>query len=150
MKISQITDGTSKTMMIAEKYVRSDEYDAGLNSDDQGWSDGYDADSSRSTAFLPINDGDPIGYSPGIGDRYFADPPGGGYQSGPVTLFNLLHFGSAHTSGINAVFADGAVHTINYDVDLVLFNALATRAGMGCGLGGPSTPEPVDISAAYN
>jgi prepilin-type processing-associated H-X9-DG protein len=39
----------------------------------------------------------------------------------------VLHFGSAHTGGFNAVFADGSVHTIGYDVDAVVFNHLAAR-----------------------
>jgi prepilin-type N-terminal cleavage/methylation domain-containing protein/prepilin-type processing-associated H-X9-DG protein len=150
VKPAQITDGMSKTMMIAEKYVRSDEYDAGLNSDDQGWSDGYDADSLRSTAFSPINDSEPIGWSTELGDRYFADPNGAGLTTSGITIYNCLHFGSAHTSGINCVFADGSVHSLNYDIDLVIFNALGTRAGTGCGSAGPGTDEPTDTTSAVN
>ena len=52
VKPSQITDGTSKTLLIAEKYIRSDMYDAGANSDDAGWSDGWDADSIRAAPLL--------------------------------------------------------------------------------------------------
>ena len=37
---------------------------------------------------------------------------------------DVWQFGSAHTSGINAVFGDGSVHHIKFDVDVVLFNAL--------------------------
>jgi prepilin-type processing-associated H-X9-DG protein len=36
-------------------------------------------------------------------------------------------FGSAHSSGLNAVFADGSVHIIGYDVDRALFNCLGNR-----------------------
>jgi prepilin-type N-terminal cleavage/methylation domain-containing protein/prepilin-type processing-associated H-X9-DG protein len=152
IKPAQITDGTSKTLMIAEKYIRNDKYDAGGDSDDQGWSDGYDADSSRSTAFLPMNDSDPLGFSSvdNMGDQYFSDVNISYATTGGIGTYNVLQFGSPHTSGINAVFADGSVHTINYDVDLVLFNALGTRAGTGCGPGGPSTAEPTDLSSAIN
>jgi prepilin-type N-terminal cleavage/methylation domain-containing protein/prepilin-type processing-associated H-X9-DG protein len=138
VKMSKITDGTSKTMMIAEKYVRSDQYDAGRNSDDRGFTDGWDADTIRSTAFAPVNDSDPIGFG-GTLESYFSDN-GGGITSGPVQLNNLLHFGSAHTGGINAVFADGSVHSIAYDVDVKVFNSLGTRAGS----------ENVDISTIAN
>jgi prepilin-type N-terminal cleavage/methylation domain-containing protein len=148
VKLAQVTDGTSKTLLIAEKYVRSDMYDAGANSDDRGFADGWDADTVRTTAFAPVNDGDPIGFSADLGP-YFMDN-GGGFTYGGKPSFNLLHFGAAHSSGINAVFADGAVHSINYDVDLVLFNALATRAGTAAGYGGPRSIEPTDVSAAFN
>jgi prepilin-type processing-associated H-X9-DG protein len=33
-------------------------------------------------------------------------------------------FGSAHPAGINAVFADGSVHSIKYGIDPDVFNAL--------------------------
>ena len=147
VRLAQVTDGTSKTFMIAEKYVRSDMYDAGANSDDRGFADGWDADTVRSTAFAPIGDGDSIGYAAPL-DAYFKDN-GGGLTWGGKASYNLLHFGAAHTNGINAVFADGSVHSINYDVDLVIFNALGTRAGTACGSGGPGTPEPTDLSAGY-
>jgi prepilin-type N-terminal cleavage/methylation domain-containing protein len=133
-KFSRVTDGTSKTLMIAEKYVRSDMYEAGALSDDHGWAEGWDADQMRSAAFAPISDGDSIGWQPGM-EGYFGDT--GAF--GPVT-YNVLHFGSAHPGGIQSVFADGSVHTINFDVDPVMFNGLATRAG----------GETHDLSAGVN
>jgi prepilin-type N-terminal cleavage/methylation domain-containing protein/prepilin-type processing-associated H-X9-DG protein len=130
VKASRIIDGTSKTMMIGEKYVRSDNYDGGFsgnnrNSDDRGWSDGFDADIMRSSCFPPINDGDPIGWDPVLG-RMLGDAGPWPFAS---VLYNVIHFGSAHTGGINVVYADGSVHTINYDVDPVVFNALGSRNG---------------------
>jgi hypothetical protein len=38
-------------------------------------------------------------------------------------------FGSAHASVLNAVFADGAVRSINYDIDPYVMNSLGTRNG---------------------
>jgi prepilin-type N-terminal cleavage/methylation domain-containing protein/prepilin-type processing-associated H-X9-DG protein len=128
VKAGKITDGTSKTLLIGEKYIRSDAYEGPFtgvnrNSDDRGWSDGYDADLLRSTCFPPIQDGDGIGWSTFL-KNYFDDDPGT-----PFALSNVFHFGSAHTGGINAVFADGSGRTVNYDIDAVVFNALGTRNG---------------------
>ena len=127
VKFAGITDGTSNTFMIAEKFVRTDIYDdSGLlhYSDDRGWSDGWDADTMRLACFVPVNDGDSTAYQEGqIGD-YFSD---NGLFGNPI--YNVYHFGAPHTGGINSVFADGSVHAIAFDVDLVLFNNLATRNG---------------------
>ncbi len=128
VKFSSITDGTSKTLLIAEKYVRSDNYlgDANHYSDDRGWSDGWDADQMRSTCFLPVNDGDPIGWQDVNLTRYFGDD----FKDGPVGgSYNVLQFGSPHTGGINAAFADGSVHSISFDVEVTIFNSLGTRNG---------------------
>ena len=119
-KFAKITDGTSHTFMVGEKYVRSDLYEGGSKSDDKGWTDGWDPDAMRSTCFQPYQDSD-----------------GAGYQFQPLNSPNDLfgfdrdvyYFGSAHSGGFNGIFADGSVHTLNYDIDVVLFNALATRAG---------------------
>ena len=36
-------------------------------------------------------------------------------------------FGSVHPGGFNAVFADGSVHVISYEIDPMLFNYLGDR-----------------------
>ncbi len=121
-----VTDGLSNTLMIAEKYVRSDAYEGGLNynSDDRGWSDGWDADIIRSTCFPPLGDSDGMGFDPVLG-RMFGDrgpwPFGGSW--------NVNHFGSAHPGGLNAAFADGSVHFIPFEIDVVVFNSLGSRNG---------------------
>jgi prepilin-type processing-associated H-X9-DG protein len=135
VKDADITDGTSKTFMIAEKYVRNDVYEGGFgganrNSDDRGWSDGWDADVMRSCCAPPINDSDSIGWNsvPQL-KTYFGDGPNGSPNWPIAGYYNVFHFGSAHPGGINAVYADGSVNTINYDVDAVVFNALGSRNG---------------------
>ena len=127
VKVASITDGTSKTMMIAEKYVRVDAYEA---SDD-------DAQFGRPRLVRRLGrrrDADGLLYAD---QRWRSDRIAAGCvrhtsrttgRSFPgKAAYNVYHFGSAHTSGINAVYADGSVHAINYDVDPVLFNRLAAR-----------------------
>src|SRR5262249_53969487 len=43
-KMAKIIDGTSKTLLVTEKYVRSDAYGGGWASDDTGFTDGWDPD----------------------------------------------------------------------------------------------------------
>jgi prepilin-type N-terminal cleavage/methylation domain-containing protein/prepilin-type processing-associated H-X9-DG protein len=117
---AKITDGTSHTFLLGEKYLRPDWYEGGSKSDDKGWTDGWDPDAIRSTCFQPYQDGDSTGYSflplNAPGDFFGKDR-------------DVYYFGSAHTGGFNAIFADGSVHALSFDVDVVLLNALATRAG---------------------
>ena len=111
-RFEQISDGSSNTLVVAEKYVRSDLYEGLSWSDDRGWTDGWDPDTMRSTCFQPLGDSDPVGFSD---NRLY----------GPAT--DVWYFGSAHPGILNAVFADGSVHSIRFDVDVVLFNNLGTR-----------------------
>ena len=41
---------------------------------------------------------------------------------------DVYYFGAAHTSTFNCVFGDGSVHSLAYDIDVTMFNGLATRA----------------------
>jgi prepilin-type N-terminal cleavage/methylation domain-containing protein len=99
--VGDIHDGTSQTMMLGEKCLRPDSYRVGYWCDDRGWTDGWDPDTLRSTTYRPKLDNDT------------EDP--------------CYRFGSAHTSGFNAVFADGAVHAVSYEIDPLLFNYLGDR-----------------------
>ncbi len=77
--------------------------------DDRGWSDGWDFDAMRSTMTVPISDG--------------TDPVPNTQPTDPLNY----KFGSAHSGGINALFADGSVTFIRFDVDLETFNRLGNR-----------------------
>jgi prepilin-type processing-associated H-X9-DG protein len=86
-------------------------------SDDHGWSDGYDPDIMRLTGLQPISDADGSCFASAT-QRYCT---GNGVD--------VFFFGSAHPSGVNAVFADGSVHQISFGVDGIVFNNLGTRNG---------------------
>jgi prepilin-type N-terminal cleavage/methylation domain-containing protein len=102
-----ILDGHSKTMVISEKRVYTNRYEIGDWHDDIGWTDGWDPDIMRYTGLTP--DVDVRQGAPGA-------PGDVGY-----------HFGSAHTTAIQAVFADGSVRPIAYEVDRMTFNAMGNR-----------------------
>ena len=54
--IAMITDGTSNTYLIGEKYLDQDQYTSGLfGSDDQGWDCGWDWDTVRWTGHTPFD-----------------------------------------------------------------------------------------------
>ncbi|MEX0613652.1 MAG: DUF1559 domain-containing protein [Pirellulales bacterium] len=112
--MKRIQDGLSKTMIVSEKRLEHGRYESGDWHDDRGWSDGWDPDTMRSTMFPLRQDGFPeedLGANEDERYRHY------GYC-----------FGSAHPGGVNAVFADGSVHTLNYDIEHVIFNRLGDRA----------------------
>ena len=108
---AQIADGTSNTLMISEKFVRPDLVAGGSSSDDRGWSDGWDPDTMRSTCFPALQDT----LTGTTDDTLF------GYEA------DVVNFGSSHPGGINAVYADGSVHLLNYDIDPLTFDNLGNR-----------------------
>jgi prepilin-type N-terminal cleavage/methylation domain-containing protein len=108
---AKITDGISKTLLIAEKWVNVANYDGGLPGDDRGFLDGWDPEAMRSTCMAPIH------------DTTVDDASTMKYQE------EVFAFGGVHPGGINGVYGDGSVHTIVYDVDRAVFNAVGSRNG---------------------
>ncbi len=92
--------GLSNILLASEKWVPADHYGGGLWFDDATWANGWDADVIRETTVPPGSDS-----SPG----------------------EWRQFGSAHPGGMNAVFADGSVRWISYDVEFSLWRELARR-----------------------
>lgn len=120
VKPQQITDGLSNTFIISEKLVRSDNYTQGGVSDDRGWSDGYDPDTVRFAGLPPVSDD----------DTSYCQHPTAAIQNlcvGVGSTSPVVFFGSAHTGGVTTVYADASSHFISFDIDPLIFNALATR-----------------------
>lgn len=112
MTFSKITDGASKTLLVSEKWVHSSQNGGikGFTADDKGWADGWDFDSLRSTLIKPRSDGE--------------DPPQAVNDPNQPGNYPL---GSAHSGGINVVFADSSVGFLSYDIDLETLNRLGNR-----------------------
>jgi prepilin-type N-terminal cleavage/methylation domain-containing protein/prepilin-type processing-associated H-X9-DG protein len=117
VKIANITDGASNTIMAGEKYLGPDYYTSGTcDGDDQSWDIGYDLDIVRWA-------GGPAASPPNLPVPDPAPP-----MQDTKGLNNWTQFGSAHASGVNYVFCDGSVHMISYGVDPTVFPMLCNRA----------------------
>jgi prepilin-type N-terminal cleavage/methylation domain-containing protein len=99
-----VTDGTSNTLLISEKRINLADLGTEQPDDNEGYTDGWDEDTIRSTNFPPARDF--TGTNPDPDHR----------------------FGSSHPSGVYAVFADGSVHHISYSVDPTVFQRLGNRS----------------------
>jgi prepilin-type N-terminal cleavage/methylation domain-containing protein/prepilin-type processing-associated H-X9-DG protein len=105
-RMADITDGTSNTYLIGERYLCPDSYTTGQDpADDQGWVIGFDIDTNRWTTlgsdFAPAQD-----------------------QAG---LQNALKFGGAHANGFQMAFCDGSVQMINYAINPETHRRLGNR-----------------------
>lgn len=115
-RISNITDGTSNTMAITEKFMPYQSYTQWWSGDDKAAFHGYDDNTFRSTLDQR---------------RYFAKgnpaqdfKTAGGDSGGTETWNAKFIIGSAHSSGVNAVFADGSVRHVKYGINNGIFNAI--------------------------
>jgi prepilin-type N-terminal cleavage/methylation domain-containing protein len=107
---STLSAGGSSTIMVAEKQLNKDQL--GRSKDD---------DEAYST---PGWKGDFEVYRLGV------EPPARDYRSD--SLAPSSRFGSAHPSGILALFADGSVRTIRYDIDPEVFLQSCIREQSRC------------------
>jgi prepilin-type processing-associated H-X9-DG protein len=112
VRIPQITDGTSSTALIGERYIASDKYFNGTDpADDQNIFVAHDRDMNRYTALGTVNtSGSPNLPVPATLIRLpLPDRPG--FES------DGRYFGSAHPNGINMVFCDNSVRFFSFSVD---------------------------------
>jgi prepilin-type processing-associated H-X9-DG protein len=116
----QISDGLSKTIFVAEKYLSTDMYTNGRHDgDNNSMYEGYDWDTVR---WGGAQAGDNPGKIP------VRDAPS---RAGSTHDF-AEHFGGPHTV-LNAAFCDGSVHTVSFDVDPEAWNAASRRNGGSTG-----------------
>ncbi len=120
VRIPMISDGTSKTYLVGEKWMNPDNYEYSGDASTFSWGDnqsmycGYDWDNHR-VAYGPNSENaDPERYQPS------QDTPG--YN--PRVPYS---FGSAHSGVFNVVMCDGSSQAITYDVDAHVHSNLANR-----------------------
>jgi prepilin-type N-terminal cleavage/methylation domain-containing protein/prepilin-type processing-associated H-X9-DG protein len=112
VRMAEITDGTSNTIMLGEKFLHPKKWIDGSDpSDNENLYTGFDNDHYRSS-----------------GAAYF--PP----KADNPNLSALQVYGSAHPGGFNVVLCDGSVRLISYQIEKVTFAGLGNK-GDGMQLG---------------
>ncbi|MEX0642083.1 MAG: DUF1559 domain-containing protein [Pirellulales bacterium] len=105
IKLRKITDGTSHTLMLGEKYLNPDAYETGLDyCDNEAITIGWNYDSSRFT----LVEVPPAQDRPGDDNEWEA-------------------FGGPHSAVFYSAFCDGSVHPVSYDIDPVVFSRYGNR-----------------------
>src|SRR5262245_20656214 len=134
VRMATITDGTSNTMLLGEKFVATDHYiSAAQWGDNNSWTNGNSWITTRNAVHQPRQDTRetaatketpvPNAQAPGINGR--CGPWGlGGVGSGGGYYD---YWGSAHPGGFNAAMADGSVRVIRYNIALPLLQTLSDR-----------------------
>lgn len=101
--MGMITDGSSNTYLIGEKYCVQAFYATGNDTSDcETIYNGDDDDNERTAWCSPMQD-TPDYYSESWGT--------------PTTPSTISLYGSAHASGLNFAFCDGSVHQISYSIN---------------------------------
>jgi prepilin-type N-terminal cleavage/methylation domain-containing protein/prepilin-type processing-associated H-X9-DG protein len=121
LKVSRITDGTTNTYLVGEKYLRPEAYEGAATSSEPGWSLGENQ--SIYTGFEWDNHR--VAYAPGVSE--FQDPEVYQPRQDRYGYPNRSAFGSAHSGGFNMAMCDGSVHTVSYDIDATTHRWLANR-----------------------
>ena len=116
--IKHVTDGTSRTYLIGERFLDIADYETGRDGgDNETWCTGFNNDNFR------------MAFDPPAQDRVIA---------ASILCCQGNIFGSAHSGGWFVSWCDGHVESIGYDIDLQVHRANANRADDGQ----PNTTPP--------
>jgi prepilin-type processing-associated H-X9-DG protein len=115
ISLSDVKDGRANTLLVAEKRMNAGELGQYQIDDDQGYTAGWDFDVNRNASLLPEPD-----YSSKL--LTLSDP-----QRYAEEYRKLSQFGSAHSQGLNAAFADGSVRLVSYSIDQLVFHRMGGR-----------------------
>jgi prepilin-type N-terminal cleavage/methylation domain-containing protein/prepilin-type processing-associated H-X9-DG protein len=112
VKETEVTDGTSNTIILGEKMVNPDNYLDGMDGgDDWSYFDGCQDDICRGCGI------------PADGAPYYPRTP----MQDTSGYANSLWFGSAHSTSCNMSMCDGSVRSITYTIEPETFRRLCNR-----------------------
>lgn len=115
--IAEISDGTSQTYLVAEKYLRPESYGgAGMSNEF------YDAGDNETMYTGVNNDNSRTTYYDSATPSASAVPRQDCYG-----FYSYIIFGSAHAGAMNVVFCDGSTHAVSYSIDPLTHSRLGAR-----------------------
>ncbi len=118
IKMADITDGTTNTYLVGEKYLNPDAYANGSDpGDNESCWTGENQDMARwgAASYNPAVD-------PNANTSYF--PP---FPDTPGSTLGGWYFGSAHANGVQMSFCDGSVQMISYTINPETHRRLCNR-----------------------
>ena len=128
VRIPEVTDGLSNTLLVGERPPSGPEMDFGWWFAGAGQDPGYFGSGDVVLGMRETNTTVQVpGYS-----QCGQGPLNPGFPFGPGQINNLcdmFHFWSLHSGGCNFLLGDGHVKMINYSVSQQIMDALATRDG---------------------
>ena len=134
VRLAQISDGTSKTALIGEKYMNPDRYTDGSDlADDQNLFVGHDTDNIRYTGHRNPTTSIAEAYEP-LQDQAGFDPP---FVILPGVTDREPIFGSAHAGAMNLALCDGSVQAIEYGIDAIVYYRFGGRDDDNVAFPGP-------------
>jgi prepilin-type processing-associated H-X9-DG protein len=143
VRLTDIQDGTSQTLLVGERGFRKGALDVIDSSEDINnlrFGHWFSAPGQRNGSVGVVLGTRELNFGSGKAKLpWERDCPPGPYGFGPPGQIrdttnsireecDLFHFWSCHPGGANFLFADGSVHFLTYGADAVL-PALGTRAG---------------------
>ncbi len=121
VSFGMIADGTSNTVMLAEKRVPAGRYGQRLSDDNEGWwIMSRDWDNIRTSGAIWIQQGTVLRQ----GDPHTPWPD----TRQPQANHGGWRFGAAHPNGFNVVMCDASVHLLDFGIDPVVFLLMTCRA----------------------
>jgi prepilin-type N-terminal cleavage/methylation domain-containing protein len=133
VRITDVSDGTTNTLLLGEKFVAIDHYRTALQwGDNEHWAQGNRWVGTRHAVHQPRQDThETVATKEQPVPNAAANSPNcGPWGLGPVGSGGGYYdyWGSAHPGGFQAAMSDGSVRMIRYSISLPVLQALAGRA----------------------